>query len=199
MERQRNPWPGNARADFNEAAMINNSSKTLKRPSKRHGGRKLQRSSTRSPKANGVSETVLSKSQTRRKPANNSAHNPGEEKVDALMQQALALKNAKDFRGAANILVRITKAYPRCAAAFGLLGLICYCELGQVKQAVGAFQQASRLSPTSETASLGLFHALWKAGYRKRAIAEMERFQAISNSADYAEIEAELRGAGVRS
>jgi tetratricopeptide (TPR) repeat protein len=110
-----------------------------------------------------------------------------------LLDQALKWKRRKAFKKAVQVLAAIVKEYPDCATAFGLMGGIYYVELHQPKKAVSCFEQATKLSPRSEFASLGLFHSLWTLGRHDRAIAEMERFQTLAHSADYEEIAKELK------
>lgn len=58
--------------------------------------------------------------------------------------------------------------------------------------AIDHFQRAVKLAPTSELYSLGLFHIFWSQGKQNDAFNEMKRFMAISDSADYREIVAEI-------
>jgi hypothetical protein len=56
------------------------------------------------------------------------------------------------------------------------------------------FRKLVRLSPCSETASLGLFHSLWSLGREDEALEEIKRFQVLTNfgRADYRTIIAEI-------
>lgn len=118
-------------------------------------------------------------------------------RLDGLMGQALTCKNRNDFRGAAKILASTVLEFPDCAGAWGLLGSIYLLELRLPKKALHCFEKATQLSPRSEMASLGLFHALWRSRKRSRAVAELKRFQSVSHSKDYAEIAAELKELGL--
>jgi predicted Zn-dependent protease len=60
------------------------------------------------------------------------------------------------------------------------------------ESAIEHFQMAVKLAPTSELYSLGLFHIFWTQGRQDDAFNEMKRFMAISDSADYREIVAEI-------
>jgi tetratricopeptide (TPR) repeat protein len=113
------------------------------------------------------------------------------------LDQAIKQKNSGDLAGALGTLSAIVGEYPGCAPAFGLMGGVYYFELGKWKEAVSCYQQAVRLSPRSEAASLGLFHSLWDSGLREKAIVEMNRFQSVSYSADYDEIATELKREGL--
>jgi predicted Zn-dependent protease len=64
--------------------------------------------------------------------------------------------------------------------------------LNDIEPAIEHFQTAVKLAPTSELYSLGLFHIFWSQGRQDDAFNEMKRFMAISDSADYREIVAEI-------
>jgi predicted Zn-dependent protease len=57
-------------------------------------------------------------------------------------------------------------------------------ELGRKTEAASSFRQATLLSPKSELASLGLFHALWESGDTDGAFEEMKRFIAAAGPSD---------------
>jgi hypothetical protein len=63
-----------------------------------------------------------------------------------------------------------------------------------LEEAVSIFKYAIELSPKLEAVSLGLFHCLWQLGKREKAMAEMIRYQSISDSEDYREIIKEING-----
>ena len=117
---------------------------------------------------------------------------PAGKHLDELLEQSLSLKNSGDFVGALAVLSRIVRKHPKSAAAWGLRGGIYLYELERPKDAIACFERVTKLSPLSERGSLGLFHSLWDCGFHERAVAEMKRFLSVSNSADYAEIAAEL-------
>jgi predicted Zn-dependent protease len=58
--------------------------------------------------------------------------------------------------------------------------------------AIEHFKRAVKLAPRVELYSLGLFHIYWAQGMQDEAFIEMKRFMAISDSADYREIVAEI-------
>ena len=60
-------------------------------------------------------------------------------------------------------------------------------------RAIERGQDAVRLSPKSEIASLALFLALWKAGHRDAALDEMKRYMAIGKSKEYSRLIKEFR------
>jgi predicted Zn-dependent protease len=114
-------------------------------------------------------------------------------RYEALLDEALQLKNCSDFRGAVRVLGILADEYPRRPAAFGLLGAIYLAKLKQPAKAVAYLVKATKLSPKSEMASLGLFHALWKLDRLVDALEELKRFQSISHCQDYVEILAEIK------
>ncbi len=81
--------------------------------------------------------------------------------------------------------------YPNSPAVHGYLGLVLM-KVGQPELAARHFEVATHLSPTNETASLGLFHALLETGEKKLAIVELKRFQSVSHSDDYDAIAADM-------
>jgi tetratricopeptide (TPR) repeat protein len=132
-------------------------------------------------------------------PKKNLAPKRIDKRRDELVQKAIDLKNVKDFQGAIDVLEEIVRAYPDYAPGWGLLGGIYLYNLDRPEEATRCFEETTRLSPRSETASLGLFHSLWGRDRYDAAIAEMKRFQSISHSDDYAEIAAELKEKGIPS
>src|SRR5262249_34429842 len=141
--------------------------------------------------------TASSESKTSRMPRKNSSPERREQALDCLLEEAIGCKKRRDFGGALRALSAAVEKFPESATAWGLLGGGYLYETAEPKKAIPCFERATRLSPRSETASLGLFHSLWEAGRRTRAIAEMNRFQTVSHSEDYAEIAAELKAKGV--
>jgi predicted Zn-dependent protease len=64
--------------------------------------------------------------------------------------------------------------------------------VNDIEPAIEHFQTAVKLAPTSELYSLGLFHMFWSQGRHDDAFNETKRFMAISDSADYRQIVAEI-------
>jgi Flp pilus assembly protein TadD len=81
--------------------------------------------------------------------------------------------------------------YPNESAVHGYLGLVLF-KVEQFELAVRHFEVATKLSPQSELASLGLFHALRALKKHKQAVSELKRFQSVSHSDDYAAIAVEM-------
>lgn len=104
---------------------------------------------------------------------------------------ALQLKEDRRFAEAQLILEQLASERPDSAAVWAVLGDV-YWEQQMLDQAVGAFRIAVTQAPTSEVASLGLFHTLWENGERDAALAEARQFQQVASSADYRYIFAEM-------
>ena len=98
--------------------------------------------------------------------------------------QAIDLKNQERFAEAAQILEQLRESYPQSASVHALLGEVLWQQHGAA-QAIPAFQRAVELAPTSELASLGLFHTLLETGDKQRALQEMNRFLSLSDSEEY--------------
>ena len=107
--------------------------------------------------------------------------------VKAKLTQAIKLNRMGKQSSALRILEPLARSHPRSAPVQGYLGGI-YFDAGRIDEAVECFRRASTLSPRSELASLGLFHSLWAAGERNKALAEMRRFVSIAPSAEYARL-----------
>lgn len=118
-----------------------------------------------------------------------------DDEFKALFEQAMGLKKAGNLVEATRCLARLALERPDYAPVRGVLAGVLF-ELNDFAQAVREFRAASRLSPRSELASLGLFHSLLNTGDRAAAVAEMKRFTSPRQSAEYdslrAEFEAEL-------
>jgi len=86
---------------------------------------------------------------------------------------------------------------PDSASVHAILGEI-FWEQHNLDEAIASFSKAVELSPKSELASLGLFHTLWESGQRQRATEEMNRFLALSKSAQYGKIALQVMGKELR-
>ena len=107
------------------------------------------------------------------------------------LNEALKLKATKKYGQAKEILLALADENADSAAIFGILGDV-YWHLDSLHEAIRCFTRATELSPTSELASLGLFHTLWEAGQIRPALNEMKRFLSTSHSAEYARLLDEL-------
>lgn len=118
-----------------------------------------------------------------------------DDEFKALFEEAMGFKKAGNLVEATRCLTRLALERPDYAPVRGVLAGVLY-ELKEFGKAVIEFGAASRLSPRSELASLGLFHSLLNTGDRAAAVAEMKRFTNLRLSAEYdllrAEFQAEL-------
>jgi tetratricopeptide (TPR) repeat protein len=122
----------------------------------------------------------------------NTSHSSRE---DALLQEAIDLKSAGDYLGAVRVLKRFVRLFPGSASGFGFLGGIYLAFLNEPKKALPYCTKSVQLSPRSERASLGLFHALWSLDRVDEALEEIKRYQTLCNwtCQDYIEIIDELQ------
>ncbi len=116
-------------------------------------------------------------------------------KIAALLKRGIDCKNADDVAGAIAAFEQAIKESPRCSLAYWLLGGMQHYYRDDPKAALPYFQKAVALSPRTEKASLGLFHALWSLDRVDEALEEIKRFQLLTNwsSQDYWEIVDEIR------
>jgi len=100
------------------------------------------------------------------------------------LNRAIELNRQGKYRAAVKVLLPMLESHPRSAAAYGYLGG-SYFELGEYDQSTECFRKATRISPKSELASLGLFHSLWNQDALSDAFDEMKRFLSIADSKEY--------------
>jgi len=89
----------------------------------------------------------------------------------------------------------VSKSSNQAARSPAILAKLAYTywEIGSLDDAIRTFRTAAMLAPASEAISLGLFHCLWEAGDRPRALEEAKRFTVHSNSEGYAEIMKQIK------
>jgi hypothetical protein len=104
----------------------------------------------------------------------------------------MQMRNRGDIRDAATLLEVLAKQYPEDWRIEYYAGAVHLFDLERAADAIPFCRKAVELKPTSERASLALFHALWGAGRQVEALDEVKRFQNVSHSADYDAIVAEL-------
>ncbi len=107
------------------------------------------------------------------------------------MSLAIELKNQDQYDEAAGLLCVVAESHTESASVHALLADV-FWEKGDLEKAVLSFRRAVELSPTSEMASLGLFHTLWESKDKPGAVSEMHRFLSVSKSEEYAGIAKEL-------
>jgi predicted Zn-dependent protease len=112
--------------------------------------------------------------------------------VKRLFEDALVCRDAGDNDKACKSLSSLISQYPDWSPPYSISGGISL-NLRRFQEAEAYFRKAVQLKPTSEIASLGLFHALWEQSKRDEAMAEMKRF-ALSGgiSSDYKVILSEI-------
>jgi predicted Zn-dependent protease len=98
--------------------------------------------------------------------------------------EAVRLKEARDFDGARRILLHLHQRDPSSPTLLAVLGHVCW-EMKRLDEAISIFQQAIVLRPNSEAVSLGLFHCLWESDRKDDAFDEMKRFLAGNTSTEY--------------
>ncbi len=108
----------------------------------------------------------------------------GRDPVRGKLEPLIALfrqgKKAQAKRG----LVALARQHPRSAPVLGYLAGV-YFQTDDLENAAEYFRRTTELSPTSELASVGLFHSLWGLGMKQVALDEMRRFLSISESSEY--------------
>jgi tetratricopeptide (TPR) repeat protein len=168
-------------------------SKERKKPLEANGQKK---SSTQSRKASNGSAIGSGPFETSKTSKRSSADRSMRRYLNDLLNKALRLRNRKNFRQAIDLIKHAVSEFPPTAAAYGLMAGIYLYELAEPSNAAPNFAMAVQLSPRSESASLGLFHALWELGFHEAAKREMRRFRAVAESVDYDAIWAELKEKG---
>ena len=111
----------------------------------------------------------------------------GQGNNENIFQEAVKLRDQGKFDEALVVLERLFSKDPRNLAVLFVMEDLNW-DLGRLDKAADFFRLAIDVSHNSETASLGLFHCLWKMGEKVEALDEMERFMSISYSKDYEEI-----------
>lgn len=124
---------------------------------------------------------------------------------DERFERAQAAFRAGDLEGAAaqyRALLDDASGRERGTLAWLLGGV--YSDLGQYDEALRYTEEALRIHPASEAASIQLFHALYLLGRYRDALSELRRFVAPRPSPAYAALIRELLavedpGSGERS
>ena len=157
---------------------------------------KAAKRSTLSQKASNGRSTHKKTSNTLAKSPKNStwlktlAQHP---ELGAQLQEAIDLFQAGRAAEASGILQALVGRFPNHAFLWWYLGGV-YRQLKQPEQALTCYRRAIKINPKSERCSLGLFHTLWDQDQVDEAIAEIRRYQMLTNWScqDYLEIVSEL-------
>jgi len=101
-----------------------------------------------------------------------------EEGVDgASFEKATKLRDEGKLAESATILSELARANPDSSAVSAVLGNV-FNRLGKTQDAIRCFKHAVCHAPTSELASLALFHCLWSDGQQRAAAEELKRYMA---------------------
>jgi hypothetical protein len=108
-----------------------------------------------------------------------------------IMETACSLRNNKLNKKAIGLLSAHPKMIRKYPSMAGLLATL-YFDIDDYKNSAKWYGVASKLSPHSEMASLGLFHTLWDTGKLYDAFEEMKRFMDSHKSKEYKQLKKEL-------
>ncbi len=97
---------------------------------------------------------------------------------------AIALKNQKKYEESNDILMELFREHDDSPIISGLIAGNYY-KMCQYEDSAYYFNRASRLSPSSELASIGLFHSLIELGYNDLAFEELDRFLSENEAKAY--------------
>lgn len=117
-------------------------------------------------------------------------------RLRAAVNAALKLGRDGRYAEATASLASLARTHPESGAIRGVLGKLFY-EAGDFAAAAKWFRQATRVSPESELASLGLYHSLWKSNRKRMALGEMSRFLSVAESAVYDDLLRGFAAAGI--
>ncbi len=101
--------------------------------------------------------------------------------------RAYQLQQNGDLIGAAAVLRKLSDELPQSATVAMVLGKT-YWDLGELDHALQWFLRAVDLEPSTELASLALFHCLWEMDRTDDAFDEMRRFLRDNYSNEYKQI-----------
>jgi predicted Zn-dependent protease len=164
------------------------------------GSRKTS-SSTPSRKASNGKKTRTNASVARKKRVSNTKWidflkaNPA---LNRLFAEGIRLKRAGKPEEAAKRLEKAVSEFPDVVPLLGYLGGVYLHDLDQPAQSLPIYQRATQLRPKSKPASLGVFHSLWDLGRVDEALAEIKRYQTLTDwgCQDYVDIIAEMNEKG---
>jgi predicted Zn-dependent protease len=177
--------------------MHKNNTTKLKTSSERLVKARPAKKSPPSRKASNGKPTPTKRSRTPRTSDGNSTSNESLKlnlEREERLQQAIDLNRNGSSNDAAIILQKLVEEFAEEAPLWWYLGGIYQYGLKQPAKAIRCFRKATALKPKSERSSLGLFHALWDLDRVDEALAEIGRFQMLTNWSckDYLSIVAEL-------
>jgi len=89
------------------------------------------------------------------------------------------------------ILLKLATRFPDHPPLLGVIASV-YFEMDDLEHAIEYFKRTVELSPKSELASRGLFHSLYRSGFKDRAFSEIRRFLSLRSSDEYLRLLSEL-------
>lgn len=110
--------------------------------------------------------------------------------------RATELLEEGELNEAEALLTELVSAGEYREESQALLGIILF-KTDRTAEAVACFTNLVIKQPGSESASLGLFHALWKAEKIDEAFAEMRRYRAEHESMEYQRLLRDLKAEGI--
>lgn len=112
--------------------------------------------------------------------------------ADGKVDRAKEMRDSGRQDEALAVLRQIIATHPRSAYARLAAGEM-YWDLGELVEARSQFEEATKLVPHSEAASLSLFHVRLRLGDEEGAFREMRRFLASNQSFEYRRLIAEFK------
>jgi tetratricopeptide (TPR) repeat protein len=118
------------------------------------------------------------------------------EEFVAVFNEALQLRNEGSCEAAVQLLYSLLDTAPHQSAVVGMLGLTLYYDVGDAERALPFLRKSVTMSPDSERASLGLFHALLAVDQIDEAFAEARRYLSANTSEAYEEFLKDINNTG---
>ena len=110
---------------------------------------------------------------------------------EKMFEKAIGFRNKGMIDGSIKILLKLINNYKEYQYAYIILGDI-YWDKNELLKSIKLFKKAIEISPSSEKASLCLFHVLWEKGDREEALDEMKRYLKNYTSEEYSKILKEI-------
>jgi tetratricopeptide (TPR) repeat protein len=177
--------------------MRKNNSKVLRKPNKNVAKNGVGHSSSAQTKV--LNGSITSSKESGKSPrglpnTNEKASWKDDKAFNDALQVGIDCQRAGNYEAAIKAFEQAVKRWPNYSIGFWFLAGVYQVYLEKPEPAIPYYRQAVRLSPKSEMASLGLFHSLWNTDQIDEAIAEIKRYQTLTNwkSKDYLEIVAEM-------
>ena len=114
------------------------------------------------------------------------------DELSKLFDEAVKLRDERDFPRAREILLRLHHAYPDSLRVLAVLAHVCW-DMNRLDEAISLFRRATVLEPSYDLVSLGLFHCLWRAERTDDAFDEMRRFLTDHESEEYTRLLSDMK------